>query len=465
MTPPGRLGFGFGDYLSPFTWRYGSREMRLLWSEESRRRTWRTVWLALARAQAAHDLLTGEELQELASAAERLDLTASLEREEAIGHDLMAELLVLAERAGPAGGKLHLGATSADITDNADLLRVRAALELLVRRLDGLLLALARRIEELAEVPTLGFTHLQPAEPTTMGYRLALYAQDLWWDREDLLRLRGRLRAKGFRGAVGTAASYQALLGERAGAMEAAALQELGLEPALISGQTYPRKQDAWLLDALSGLAASLHKLSVDLRLLQSPLSGEWAEPFGRQQVGSSAMPSKQNPVQMEKVSSLARYVAALAAPAWANAALSWLERSLDDSASRRILLPEAFLACEECLLATRRTVERLRVRPERADALLERFAAFAGLEPLLLRLVARGADRQAVHERLRAHALDCADGAQLRARLLADSEIRSRMEAEELERALEVRGHLGSAPDRARELARRIRGEVSAAG
>ncbi|MER3399905.1 MAG: adenylosuccinate lyase [Thermoflexus sp.] len=463
--------FDHRTYLSPFTWRYGSLEMRRLWSEAHRRRLWRRVWIALARAQMAAGLVRPEQVADLEAHAEAVDLERAEALEAELGHDLMAELLTFAEQAPQGGPILHLGATSADIEDNADALRLREALGLIQARLGEVLETLAEAIERWAGTPCMGWTHLQPAEPTTVGYRLALYGQDLLMDWEEIARCRAAVRGKGFKGAVGTGAAYAALLagtGVSPAQMEAQALASLGLEAFPVTGQIYPRKQDWRILSALAGLALSLYKMAFDLRLLQSPPVGEWAEPFGARQVGSSAMPFKRNPILAERINALARYLGGLPQAAWETAAHSLLERTLDDSAIRRILLPEAFLAADELLRLALRVLRGLQIHEEALRRNLERYGPFAALEPILMAAVRAGADRQAMHLRLRDHAMAAWAAVQagepnpLRARLAADPEVTRWLEPGALERLMDVGSYVGDAPERARAMARRIREAIA---
>lgn len=463
--------FDHRTYLSPFTWRYGSLEMRRLWSEVHRRRLWRRVWIALARAQMAAGLVRPEQVADLEAHAEAVDLERAEALEAELGHDLMAELLTFAEQAPQGGPILHLGATSADIEDNADALRLREALRLIQARLREVLETLAEAIERWAGTPCMGWTHLQPAEPTTVGYRLALYGQDLLMDWEEIARCRAAVRGKGFKGAVGTGAAYAALLagtGISPAQMEAQAMALLGLEAFPVTGQIYPRKQDWRILSALAGLALSLYKMAFDLRLLQSPPVGEWAEPFGARQVGSSAMPFKRNPILAERINALARYLGGLPQAAWETAAHSLLERTLDDSAIRRILLPEAFLAADELLRLALRVLRGLQIHEEALRRNLERYGPFAALEPILMAAVRAGADRQAMHWRLRDHAMAAWAAVQagepnpLRARLAADPEVTRWLEPGALERLMDVGSYVGDAPERARAMARRIREAIA---
>ena len=435
---------------SPFAWRYGRDAMRAIFSHERYRRLWRRVWLALATAQQPAGLLTEADLAAIRARVDVVDLAAAAEIEARIKHDVVSELRVFARQVGPAGGRLHLGATSADITDNADALRLREALALLEDRLADVLAELADLIERTAALPALAYTHLQPAEPTTLGYRFALHAQDLLEDLEELGRLRAAVRGKGFKGAVGTSAGYARLLagtGVTVEQMEAEALRQLGLEAYPVASQTYPRKQDYRVLAALAGLAASLAKAAFDLRVLQSGPFGEVGEPYGAEQVGSSAMPFKQNPELSERISSLARFVAALPQVAWGNAADALLERTLDDSANRRVIIPEAFLALDECLLLAKRVYAGLRIHEARLAANLATFGPFIGAEPLLMELARRGADRQRLHEVIRRHAAAAWEAVRrgepnpLADALAADPEITAYLSPAEVRAALDPAG------------------------
>jgi adenylosuccinate lyase len=458
-------------YLSPFTWRYGSTEMRPVWSEVHRRRLWRRVWVALAKAQQAASLLTDAELADIQAHRDDVDLARAHEIESEIGHDLMAELRTFAEQCPLGGGRLHLGATSADIQDNADVLRTQEALALVHRRLLSVLDAFAAQIERWADCPCMAYTHLQPAEPTTVGYRLCIYAQDLLADLEAVRRISAELRAKGFKGAVGTCASYAALLeGSEVTPqdMERHALSMLGLEAVPVSGQVYPRKQDLDVLNVLAGIAQSLHKFAFDLRVLQSPPYGEWREPFGERQVGSSAMPFKRNPVTAEKICSLARFVATLPDVAWDNAANSLLERTLDDSANRRFILPGAFLAVDEILLSARRIVADLVVNEQAVARNLATYGVFAATERLLMTLVHTGADRQAMHERIRTHsmaawaAVERRESNPLVELLCADEAIVAHLPPAQVRETLDARGYVGDAPPRCRAFLEGLRAALA---
>lgn len=459
------------SFASPFSDRYGSPDMRALWSDGNKRALWRRLWVALAEAQARAGVVTPEQAADLRAQAETPNTTRALEIEAEIGHDLMAEVRAFAEQCPVGGGIIHWGATSADITDNADVLRQRASLQLVRARLCDLLAAFADQIERHAALAGMAYTHLQPAEPTTVGYRLASYAQDLLDHLGTLDRLIASLRGKGLKGAVGTAASYQELLAGTAAtpaALEADFLAALDLPAFAIATQTYPRGQDYAVLAALAGLAASLHKFAFDLRVLQSQGLGELSEPFGEKQVGSSAMPFKRNPVNAEKICSLARYVSALPTVAWENAADALLERTLDDSANRRLTLPEGFLATEECLLTATRIVRGLVVDANAIAANLEKYGPFAATERVLMALVRAGADRQRAHERLRTHSLKAWDAVKagrpnpLPGLLSVDPDLLRYLQPARLQQLMDARAYVGTAPERALALAADIRAALT---
>jgi adenylosuccinate lyase len=446
--------------------------MRVVWSEVHKRQWWRRIWLALAEAQAQFGLVTPDQIADLRAHVEQVDLDRALQIEAEIKHDLMAEIKAFAEQCPVGGGIIHLGATSMDIEDNADALRLRESLDLILAKLGSVLGALAAQIEKWADTPTMAFTHIQPAEPTTIGYRLAQYAQDLLTDYAELSRVRAEIKGKGFKGAVGTSASYIELMREtpsfippaqRGGDLESLVMQSLGLEAFDAATQTYPRKQDWLALNALAGLAMSLHKFAFDLRVLQSPPIGEWAEPFGSKQVGSSAMPFKRNPVNAEKIDSLARYLAQLPRVAWDNAANSLLERTLDDSANRRIILPEAFLCADELLITAQRLIGGLVINEAAVSRNFAAYAPFAATERLLMAAVKAGGDRQAVHEVIREHSLQA--WAEVSATLpnplvdalCADPRITRYLDPQVIRSLLDARGYVGDAPQRARAIAHQV--------
>jgi adenylosuccinate lyase len=316
----------------------------------------------------------------------------------------------------------------------------------------------------------MAFTHLQPAEPTTVGYRLAFTAQDLLEDYLALKRVRAALRGKGFKGAVGTSASYTELLhgtGLTPRELEQRVLAPFGLDVFEVAHQTYPRRQDYDILSVLAGLGATAYKFAFDLRLLQSPVIGEWHEPFGSRQIGSSAMPFKRNPIHSENIDSMARYLAGLPRVAWDNAAHHLLERTLDDSANRRVVLPEAFLTADEILTRMTRLVKGLRIDANSIARTLRTYGVFAATERLLMEAARRGGNRQELHEVIRQHSLAAWEALRqdqpnpLISLLQASPHFTALIPAEEIPALLTAESHVGDAPERARRLAAAIRDAV----
>jgi adenylosuccinate lyase len=398
---------------NPLYERYASQEMAALFSAEHRFRTWRRLWLVLAEAQRELGLpITGEQIEALNRVADTIDLERVAELERRTRHDVVAHLRHFAELAGEAGGVLHLGATSAFVTDNADAVLMREALGLTAGRLAAALAELAAFARRHRDLPCLAYTHFQPAQLTTVGKRACLWIQDLAMDLEEVERRRSALRCRGAKGTTGTQASFLTLFdgdGERVRELDRRVAARLGFAGSFpVTGQTYPRKQDSQVLAALAGVAESCHKLGTDVRLLQGV--GELSEPFDAEQVGSSAMAYKRNPVRCERMCSLARRLItdSLAGPL--NAATQWLERSLDDSANRRLVLPDSFLAADAVLSLAAHVAAGLEVHPEVVAARVARELPFMATETILMEASRRGGDRQALHERLRVLSLAAQD-------------------------------------------------------
>jgi len=392
---------------NPLHDRYASREMAAIFSTRNRYATWRRLWIALAECQRELGLpITAEQLDALRAAAPRLDLQRVAEIERQTRHDVVAHLRHFAEQAGEAGGILHLGATSAFVTDNTDLVLAREALALLERRLATAISALAELARRHRALPCLAYTHLQPAQLTTVGKRACLWVQDLALDLAEIRRRRERLLCRGVKGTTGTQASFLTLFGgdhAKVRELDRRFAERLGFAGAVaVSGQTYPRKLDSQILAALAGVAESCHKLGTDLRLLQG--LGELAEPFDEEQVGSSAMAYKRNPVRAERMCALARRILTDAANGPLNAATQWLERSLDDSANRRLVLPDAFLGADAVLSLAGHIAAGLRVHEAAIAARVARELPFMATETLLMQATLRGGDRQELHERIRRH-------------------------------------------------------------
>jgi adenylosuccinate lyase len=460
------MNFDHTTFISPLTWRYGSAEMREIWSERTKRRTMRQVWVALASAQHKAGLVTAEQLADLQNHQDNVDINRAMTLEKVTRHDVMAEIRTFAEQCPVGGGVIHWGATSADITDNVDVLRMRRSLTLLTSRLRELLFVFRSQILKNAAVPVMAFTHIQPAEPTTLGYRFAVYAQDLLEDYRRIDHLIFNLRGKGLKGAVGTQAGFQEMLAGTAMSpqeMETIAMGALDLPFYTIATQTYTRQQDLHVQQVLAGLAASLHKFALDFRLLQSPAVGEWAEPFAKNQVGSSAMPFKRNPINSENICSLARYLAAMPAVAWNNAGQAILERSLDDSANRRLMQAESFLIADEILKRTKLVLSEMQIDKVAIRNNLVLYGPFAATERVLMALVAAGADRQEGHEWLRQLSLEAWQTVQsgainpLPQLVEHDSRIRGFLNSIQIQSLMDASEYTGTAELRARSLAEEI--------
>lgn len=459
--------YGHDTFISPFTWRYGTEPMRTIWSEVHKRKLLRRFWIALAKAQMTAGIVTRKQYEDLLSHKDDIDIERAAQIEAEIHHDLMAEIKTYAEQCPIGGSIIHLGATSMDALDNIEAVRLAEAMDLISGKLRTLLESFADHIETQAEVPCMAFTHIQPAEPTTIGYRLAQYAQDLLMDLEQIKYVRSRIRGKGLKGAVGTSASYTELLkdtGLEASQLEKLVCDELGILPFTAATQVYPRKQDLLIGNALSSLGGSLYKFAFDLRLLQSPPIGEWAEPFGSKQVGSSAMPFKRNPIRSEKIDSLGRLLSQLPGALWSNAAHTLLERTLDDSANRREILPAAFLTADEMLKTAQQIVSGIQFRDEPRKRNMATYGVFAATERLLMELGRRGADRQLMHEVIREHSLNAWSRLQegsahtLIEDLAHDERILGYLKAEQTHELLNAEAYVGDAPKRALQIAAQVR-------
>ena len=396
-----------GIYLDPLVERYASPEMAGLFAPVRKFRTWRLLWIALARAQKDLGLpVTAEQVAELEAAKDDIDFAAAAAREKEVRHDVMAHVHVYGERCPKARGIIHLGATSAFVVDNADLILMRESLQLVRARLADAIGALADFARKWKDRPCLAFTHLQPAQPTTVGKRACLWIQDLLLDLDEVEARLAGLRFLGAKGTTGTQASFLELFHGDAGKvrdLDKRVAAAFGFARTFaVTGQTYTRKVDAQVLATLSGVAQSAHKFANDVRLLMH--MKELDEPQEKSQIGSSAMAYKANPMRSERMTALARHVIALHQSAAQTAAEQWLERTLDDSAAKRLAVPQAFLATDAILVILANVARGLVVHEAVVDAHLRAEMPFLATEAILMRAVEKGGDRQALHERIRVH-------------------------------------------------------------
>ncbi len=450
------MSFNHDTFISPFTWRYASSQMREIYSEKHKRILLRRIWIALASAQKDAGLVSQKQVEELLNHKTDIDIERATEIENIIHHDLMAEIKTYAEQCPTGGAIIHLGATSMDILDNMDAIRLKEALDIIINKSKELLQLFIDKMVKYKELPCMAFTHIQPAEPTTVGYRIAQSAQDLIDDIKDLVHVRDNIKGKGMKGAVGTAASYTELLkgtGMSAAQMEDTVMSKLDLKAFSAATQVYTRKQDLRVVNALSSLSCTLYKFFIDFRLLQSPPIGEWSEPFGKNQIGSSAMPFKRNPINSEKIDSLCRFVSSQSNTVWQNSANTLLERTLDDSANRRVVLPTTFLACDEILITSIKVIKDMNVHTTAIQRNMKTYGIFAASERLLMELGRNGANRQEMHEVIRSHSLEAWKQVQegnenkLKEDLTNDKVILKYVSKEKADELLNADEYIGDAP------------------
>ena len=398
-------------YSSPLAERYASGEMLALWSPQRRHATWRRIWHALAEAE--YELgadIPLAAVKEMYQHLDDIDFARVAEYERHTRHDVMAHVKAFGDVAPAARAYIHYGATSADITDNADLILMRDGLRIVRQKLGRVLGHLARFAREWRDEPTLGYTHLQPAQPTTVGKRATLWMEDLVLDFRDLEHCDGTLPFRGIKGTTGTQASFLRIFeGDQDKVREldrrVSDAMGFGGRSLPVTGQTYTRKLDAKVLGVLAGIAASAAKFSSDIRMLQA--FGEIEEPFEREQVGSSAMAYKRNPMRSERIASLARFVLSLEPNANQTHSVQYFERTLDDSANRRLVIPEAFLATDAILILMANVVRGLQVHPARIRRRLEDEIPFMATEEIIVAAVRAGGDRQDAHETIRKHSME----------------------------------------------------------
>ena len=415
-VPPGRIEVvadqanisapdGLDRYVDPISQRYASTEMQELFSPRGRARVWRDLWIALAESEKELGLaITDEQIRELKETRDQIDLGRVAEFERELRHDVMAHIHAYGEVAPSARGIIHLGATSCYVTDNADLILMRAGLEKIGTRLLRTIHAFADFARTHADRPVLGLTHLQPAQLTTMGKRAALWIQDLVDSWEEIDDLRRRLPLRGVKGTTGTQASFLHLFdgdASQVAELERRVAEKVGFERVFpLTGQTYSRSWDVRIAARLGELGVAVHKLATDLRLLQS--FGEVEEPYEKSQVGSSAMPYKRNPMRSERLCSLARHLFSISPGLSTLAATQWMERTLDDSAHRRVAIPQAFLTADAILITLENVARGLTVVPRIVERRIAEQLPFMAAEEILMGAVAEGGDRQELHERIR---------------------------------------------------------------
>ncbi|TWU45039.1 Adenylosuccinate lyase [Novipirellula aureliae] len=402
----------FRPYQNPLIERYASSEMAHLWGPERRIATWRQLWIALAESEQMLGLPVSDlQIEQLRRFQSDLNLDVAAEFERIRRHDVMAHVEAYGEQCPDAKPIIHLGATSCFVTDNADLILIRDGLRLVARRLASTILCMSDFAKEQRALPCLGFTHLQPAQPTTVGKRCCLWIYDLVLDLHEIEHRIDTLCARSAKGTTGTQASFLQLFGgdhDKVRKLETLISEKIGFgKTYAVTGQTYPRKVDSQLLDALSGIAQSLHKTATDLRLLAN--RKELEEPFEEKQIGSSAMAYKRNPMRSERICALTRFVMSLQSSPAMTAATQWMERTLDDSANRRLVIPQAFLAIDASLVLMQNVSDGLVVYPKTIAKNLAAELPFMATENIMMKAVAAGGDRQELHERIRVHSVEAA--------------------------------------------------------
>ena len=396
---------GTDKYVSPLSERYASKEMQYIFSPDMKFRTWRKLWIALAETEKELGLpITDEQIEELKSHAEDINYEVAKEREKVVRHDVMSHVYAYGVQCPKAKGIIHLGATSCYVGDNTDIIVMSEALKLVRKKLINVIAELRNFADKYKNQPTLAFTHFQPAQPTTVGKRATLWMQEFLMDLEDLEYVAGTLKLLGSKGTTGTQASFLELFDgdqETIDKIDPMIAEKMGFKAAYpVSGQTYSRKVDTRVLNILAGIAASAHKFSNDIRLLQHLKEVE--EPFEKTQIGSSAMAYKRNPMRSERIASLSRYVMVDALNPAITSATQWFERTLDDSANKRLSVPEGFLAIDGILDLCLNVVDGLVVYPKVIEKRLMSELPFMATENIMMDAVKAGGDRQELHERIR---------------------------------------------------------------
>lgn len=448
------------SYESPLSNRYASRQMQEIFSPDRKFKTWRRLWIALARAESELGLpVTPEQVAEMEAQAENINYEDAQKRERQVRHDVMAHVYAYGLQCPKAKGIIHLGATSCYVGDNTDIILMREGLWLIHKKLIGVLSLLADFADTYKEMPTLAYTHLQPAQLTTVGKRASLWLYEFWMDLQELEHRISSLKLLGSKGTTGTQASFLSLFNgdsQKVRLLEQKIAAEMGFSEVVpVSGQTYSRKMDYQVLSVLSSIAQSAMKFSGDLRILQS--FQEMEEPFAKQQIGSSAMPYKRNPMRCERITALARYVMADCLNPAITAGTQWMERTLDDSANKRLSVPDAFLCVDGILDILLNICDGLVVYPKVIARRVARELPFMATENILMEAVKRGGDRQELHEKLREHSMAAAamvkqEGKEndLLSRIAADPAFG--LSLEELSRLLQPQRFIGRSKEQVEE-------------
>ena len=447
-------------YISPFETRYASKEMQYIFSEDNKFRTWRRLWIALAKAEKAQGLpITQEQIDQLEAHKDDINYDVAIAREKEVRHDVMSHVYAYGVQCPDAKGIIHLGATSCYVGDNTDILVMKEGLQVIRRKLLNVIALLADFARKYKDMPALAYTHLQPAQLTTVGKRATLWINELYMDYLEVENRLENLALRGSKGTTGTQASFMELFdgdSSKIKAMEKSIAQELGFEKVVpVSGQTYSRKIDYFVLSTLSGIAQSAMKFSNDMRILQN--FKEMEEPFEKNQIGSSAMPYKRNPMRCERITALSRYVMIDSLNPAFTAGTQWFERTLDDSANRRISVAEAFLAVDAILGILLNVCDGLVVYDKVIHARVMNELPFMATENIMMSAVKKGGDRQQLHERLREHSIEAArvvkeEGGKndLIERICADPTFG--LKVEEIEEILDPRNFTGRASEQVEE-------------
>ncbi len=396
-------------YENPLITRYAGSEMSYIFSDDKKFKTWRRLWIALAEAEHEMGLpVSAEQVAELKSHAEDINYDVAEAREREVRHDVMSHVYAYGQQCPGAKGIIHLGATSCYVGDNTDIIVMDEALDLIEAKLLNVISLLAKFAEQYKALPTLGFTHYQPAQLTTVGKRATLWMQELLMDYEQLKFVKSQVKLRGVKGTTGTQASFLTLFdgdAQKVRQLEARVVEKLGYSSVYpVTGQTYSRKFDSLVIDLLSSIAQSAYKFSNDMRLLQN--LKEMEEPFSSKQIGSSAMAYKRNPMRCERISSLARYIISLAVNPAITASTQWFERTLDDSANKRLTVPQAFLAADAVLNIYMNVCDGLVVYGKVIEKHIMQELPFMATETILMTAVQRGGDRQELHEKIREYSM-----------------------------------------------------------